>query len=289
MSNNSQDLIIDIALIRKNPYILNWHVICQDIQLNEAFMREFRALLVWVNVSRYQPLSENFIEEFEHLVDWDNISIYQKLSENFIRKFKNHVNWEYISAYTDLSESFIGEFHNYVIWDGIFERRYRERDYGEEISFSEDFIIKFKDRMYWQTIALTHDLSMNLMNELKNDIDWDSISKYQILNEYLIEEFKDYVNWKYISEYQVWINEDFIRKFKDRFDLNLLAKNERRFMVYYYSNEIIREFAPHFNIYYKYNMFSNRIQRRWKEIIYQPKGVGYKRSFDEFQMCCKAY
>ena len=218
--------------------------------------------------------------------------------------------WDNISLFKDLSENFIREFHDLVNWDEIFERRYIDKKYGEEDLFSEQFIKEFKSKMNWKHISLSHNLSEDLMRHLKDDMDWDYITKYQMLDEDFIEELQHKVNWKYISKYQIWLSEDFIRKFRDKIDFNSIMPlnylNEKNIMRYY-SLDFIKEFTPYYNEYYKYNMFCRRIQRRWKEIIYKPPtnntsyinntsytsytskhgGVGYKRSFDEFQDMCQ--
>jgi len=57
----------------------------------------------------------------------------------------------------------------------------------------------------------------------------------------------------------------------------------------YYSLTFIKEVAPFMNQYYKFIMYSRRIQQWWKKIIYKPHNIGYKRSQYNFYKCIIHY
>ena len=94
-----------------------------------------------------------------------------------------------------------------------------------------------------------------------------------------IREFKDYLNWKFISQEQI-LSEDFIREFIDNISIYYLLKNVNQ---KYYSIAFIKDFAPDFNCYYKYNHAANIIRNYWLPHYYKPGNAGHINAISDYK------
>ena len=84
-------------------------------------------------------------------------------------------------------------------WDdisfGIYWERINPTNYiGHKIYVSESFILKFQDK-----------------------IEWNTISRRQVLSEAFIREFQDKLHWAYISEYQI-LSDSFVQEFRHKWN-----------------------------------------------------------------------
>ena len=114
------------------------------------------------------------------------------------------------------------------------------------LKLSEDFIIKFQDKIDWITVSRYQKLSEDFIRKFQDKVNWDYISTYQKLSEDFIREFVFQVNWYNISEYQK-LSEDFIREFQYFVNLDNISNNQKL------SDDFIKEFGLYIspnNMYY---------------------------------------
>lgn len=98
----------------------------------------------------------------------------------------------------------------------------RERDeyfwnIYSEAAMTKEFIEEFSDKINWQTICLTKNLSEDFIREFQDKVDWKLVSIYQKLSEDFIREFQDKVDWTLCFLYQI-LSDKFVDEFKDKID-----------------------------------------------------------------------
>jgi hypothetical protein len=70
---------------------------------------------------------------------------------------------------------------------------------------TEDFIREFSDKVDWDWISYSQNLSENFVREFQDKVNWKDIFKHQNLSESFIREFKDkfliaFPGWKNLSD-----------------------------------------------------------------------------------------
>lgn len=63
---------------------------------------------------------------------------------------------------------------------------------------------------------------LNLLKELN----WNRICREDEISEDFMREFQDYIDWSAISYYGADLSNDFIIEFKNKLDINLIAKDK---------------------------------------------------------------
>ena len=77
---------------------------------------------------------------------------------------------------------------------------------------SESFIEEFANKVKWNGISETQDLSIPFIEKHKNDLDWGLLAKHpRKFEESFIELHTSRWDWRNISEYQV-LSESFIER-----------------------------------------------------------------------------
>ena len=67
---------------------------------------------------------------------------------------------------------------------------------SEHETLSEEFISKFRDKVFWHLISEYQTLSEEFIAKFQDKVDWYWISWSQTLSEEFISKFQDRVNWK---------------------------------------------------------------------------------------------
>lgn len=132
---------------------------------------------------KYFKLIKDDLEQIESKEFWVSVS----------RSFDPHLSQD--------CEFFIKNFSNKLIWYYL--------PYGK---LSEDFIIKYQDKINWYRFSSNAKLSERLLSLFKDRLNWKIISRRCSLPEDLIEKFQDYVVWFNVFHYR---NLSF--EFKDKF------------------------------------------------------------------------
>lgn len=136
----------------------------------------------------------------------------KKLEKN---NFLTPDEWLKLSYSCILSEEFIEKYKDKVYW------------YSISISqkLSESFIEKYKDKLTWTFISIYQELSEPFIEKHKDKVDWTHISRKQKLSEFFIEKYKDKVFWPNITVYQK-LSLDFLIKYKDKIDWYNIKNNK---------------------------------------------------------------
>lgn len=152
----------------------------------------------------HQNLSDQFVEKHKHRIEYCCGGIHSVSINNL---------WCIILSKPTISEKYIEENIDKIDFN------YMELDY-----VSEEFLIKYEDKVNWVKVYQRNKLSSILIDKhIKNKfyIDnlsyyrgqylsyWDKISKYQILSETFIETYKDRLNWYFINRYQTHLSQEF--------------------------------------------------------------------------------
>lgn len=191
---------------------VNWNTLVKRQHLSEDFMRKYKNYLDWYWLSQEQWMTLEFIMEFADIdengvgIHWDVLPCNQEIS--------------YL-----LNDGFVILFQNKEIWENI----------GWIDNLSEDCITKFKDRIpdtAWADLLEHHELSEKFLRdfiseheqEMDDDL-WEAISTGQKLSMEFMEEFKENLNWYELCLHQE-MDSEFVRKMKDYINLNNLSMND---------------------------------------------------------------
>lgn len=110
--------------------------------------------------------------------------------------------------------------------------------------FSYDFIDRFSEEIYWESISKFQDLSEEFLDRYANRLNWEYISTFQILSEDCIRYHKKRVVWASISFYQN-ISKQFIREFQHKINWDMLYVGLNKGAV---DQQFREEFKDRFNI-----------------------------------------
>lgn len=105
----------------------------------------------------------------------------------------------------------------------------------------ENFIRKYKDKVYWTFISAHQKLSEELIREFQDKVDWSRISRNQVLSENFIIEFENNVDWHNIALFQK-LSLKFIKDNIEKFNIYVLLQNKN------ISKEIIQEVKMYMEI-----------------------------------------
>lgn len=100
---------------------------------------------------------------------------------------------------------------------------------------SEDFMRKFKHKLYWSWVWEKQKLSEDLIRKFIDKADWLAISRYQKLSENFIIEFMDELYLGYVCEYQN-LSDEFMKKLK--IEQELIEKIARKRKKLYQKNKL---------------------------------------------------
>ena len=233
--------------------------------------------LTWKEISR-KNLSIDFIDRCKDNLCWDLVSKYTKLSSNFIDKYSDYVDWStvckkgyvddyifdkyFIELYTN--ELFVILFNNpFATFNCSILEKYV--DYFDEAIFgvistysnlTEDFIIKYSDKLNWASLSMWQYLSENIVSRYFSKIDFnlmnysvgcklssEYISKYILnklsyqkiikelndnyskINFKMIEKINDQKLWDLISEQYDHFTAGLIRQYKHKLNKQKIRYN----------------------------------------------------------------
>jgi len=209
---------------------------CSSHHKMPKFLIEHSSEIFWREISRFQKLSELFIEAFSDKVNWREISKNQKLSEEFIEKFKDRVDWRRISSHQKLSENFIRKFSNKVWWKEI----------SESQKLSKEFIIEFIKKINFNRVRMNNKIKLSKedieeIRKLKRNF-WKNIPLTSQNCETILGDITQLSkkDWVVISKEQK-LSKEFIKRFSDKLDLDLVLKNKRNSFSKKFIEEIKNE------------------------------------------------
>lgn len=237
--------------------------------------------LTWDEISKKQ-LTINFIDKNKEYLNWKEVSKSNKLTTTFIDKYSDCVDWNMVClfGYIDdyIFDNYFEELYTNNLFLVIFNSntnvsitcdlldKYSELDYFDDKMFSEiskyknlteKYINKYHEKLNWNNLVRTHDLSENLITKYFSIINFDNmnfklcscklsneyIKKYiinKLSNRKIINELnnlnskidlkllKDYNNkelWDIIAGQYNYFNEVLIKKYKDKLNKNRLLRN----------------------------------------------------------------
>ena len=83
--------------------------------------------------------------------------------------------------------------------------------------FSPEFIEENIEKMDWDNLCKTQNLTDELMRKYADKLSWNHVSQYQKLNEVFMHDFKDKLSWTYLCRNQI-MSEQFMEDHKDNMD-----------------------------------------------------------------------
>lgn len=177
------------------------------LKTNEDMLDEEVDELCWYSISKMN-LSKEFILMYPEELEWEYVlnnkdnPIDEELLEKVIAINPDYINcdWSLIADNFVISEEFVEKYMQYFDMEMVGQ-------YGVSI-FSEDFLIKHKDKLAWYYILESRDLSVEFLNKHKDFIFWDS---YYSHNQHLtIEKIKQLECYEHIKNIQnnTWISSE---------------------------------------------------------------------------------
>lgn len=130
------------------------------------------------------------------------------------KRFHNGKNiWQEISKSKGITEDFLDEFKYKISWGNL--------DYS---GFSEDLILKFKDKVVWMAVFQKAKLSEKFIEEYVEEYSsWRVVSWSQKLSEDFIRKHQDKVHWSDIFTSQA-LSKEFIEEFEHKSVYSWYAK-----------------------------------------------------------------
>jgi hypothetical protein len=163
--------------------------------------------------------------------------------EKYIIPNANNTIWISISTYLNVFLNKTGDEGGNEGWN-------------EEVTYVDDFMIKYADKILWNFITCDHKLKIKFQDEtwcmrvknewrrfpikiiLKyldideefielhaNEINWHELCEYQELSEYILRKYQDKLDWGQVSWYQP-LSWEFIQEFRSR--LNEIKLNQNK-------------------------------------------------------------
>jgi len=203
-----------------------WDKISENINLTSEIINEYPDKINWSLIRCHYNFEYNFIESNLLKFDFDVLVKNCLLDENLILKgwnnyFKLHlINNQLLTdsiidlLLKDIQDEFIfgriianQNLNNYYLEEIISKLGENQisNDFWDEISknyLSEDFIIKYDDKLNWKLLSRYQDFTVEFLKEYIDRIDWEEISVHQKLNEDFIIDNKSNLNWQSISSIQ---------------------------------------------------------------------------------------
>ena len=241
--------------IQKNIIYFNIEDVLYYKILSEEFMIRNIELIkreqCMMHLIRKQKLSEDFIESYVNKsseIEWYELILNQNLSEGFIEKNYSKIEWKVLSKNVVIDEKIIEKYKDKLIFDVVIQNRKLSKsfwDKNEEISdnniglmtayqycndkFLERNINSIKEKQLVNSsrkkITIKY-LSENSIKKYKNELNMFVVLSNNSLSEEFIEkEIIEIGLWYEISKYQK-LSEEFIKKYEDKINFNLLSMNE---------------------------------------------------------------
>ena len=204
-----------------------WDKISENVNLTSEIIKEYSDKINWSRIRCHYNFEYNFIEKNLLKFDFDVLVKNCLLDENLILKgwdnfFKLHlINYQLLTG--SIIDQLLKDFHQddfilrRIITVQNLNNHYLEEiisqlgenqisnDFWDEISknyLSEDFIIKYDNKLNWKLLSRYQDFTVKFLKEFIERIDWEEISAYQKLNEDFIIDNKSNLNWQSISSIQ---------------------------------------------------------------------------------------
>lgn len=182
----------DISYLSKlffnNYNAMTWLLSC--FNYNEQFLEEYIVTsLKHCNITKVDYSCEGDYER-----SLMSISRTQNLSEEFIKKYSNVLYLYNIYKYqNNISNNFKDEFIiPNMSWDEI-----------PLHSIDDEFIIKFKDKLDWNSLCKYNKLSENVIGKCQTKLNsnhWKSISSNEYISEVVLMKNQDKIFWNLVSK-----------------------------------------------------------------------------------------
>lgn len=222
------------VIIKLHEYV-DFAVITTKQKFSENLIRKFFHKIPMYNLLTFQKvpidiltaLIDSKIPELISSTFWYAIWKNQNINVSFINRFKRYVDWNAISSNKDaLSIELINTFYNELVW-------YEVTLHGIHESIIETFIHKM-DIFSWKNVAYFSQLSENFILKYEDKLEISTLFRSQQMSEplmeYLLQKITDQYEleeiWSHISLNQC-LSLDFIQKYSNKLNLGFMIRNPR--------------------------------------------------------------
>jgi len=176
-------------------------------------------------------MNEHDVYVYIHDNDWSKISLCEKLSEKFMEKYKDRIWWSIIFSVQILSEPFIEKIINdYKPFNNVNINKIIWRNITIHQKLSEQFMEKYKDRIWWKYVYSNQKLSSQFIDKYRHKIFNNTIKhgkKKLTMYKSHLKNYHKNTNVNYIySESKLKYNEDDENSYNvDVYDYNVNTSN----------------------------------------------------------------
>lgn len=212
------------------------------LHFSENFLVKYANIVRWTVISSWRNLKECFIDKYQDKVDWCEIFGVQNLSDQFVEKHKHKIEQCIIGKHKTIENLWCNILSKPTISEKYVEENIDKTDFNSfdmNLEYrSEEFLIKYEDKVYWPRLYRFNKLSPTLINKHINQnfndykdnwqwypkeayfSYWDQMCQYQILPGSFIEMHKDKLNWYLIDRYQTHLSKEFRDRYRDKYYLD---------------------------------------------------------------------
>lgn len=160
---------IDCNFITKYIDNIQWHPLStnKDI-ISYDLISLYGENLIWHEFTKH-GIHEDILKHFTHKFDficWNNISRYTELSNDFIEKYLGNLDIGSVVRYQDISEKLLNTI---VESFSDFDLDFYMSTIGSYQKISEDFILRYKDRLPFRTIIKNKRIPKSLVHKIYKD------------------------------------------------------------------------------------------------------------------------
>jgi hypothetical protein len=258
LTNLKSDFDYKFQFLEDNIEKIDWKILLIEQDL-PTFFEKHLDRVNWKYISANSNLKSSFLEKYIDNLDFKNLKNHKFLSETFICKYREKLwlyeidsgddpiqttntsfdNYDYVDEEMNNSSTYKNYATYRILWD--FDKTIT-KEYVEQLKNSDNninninyipwlktttnFVDKHKNKLWWERISYSANLSIDFIERYVDYIDWQGLSINKYINDRFITKHKDRL-LKLIGSDKLFFNEklsmDFVEKNKNNIDWLILS------------------------------------------------------------------